>query len=114
LHRMELPQGLWDDTPTLRLCQRGSERKSRSSDEELLKEAAVREARPHNARHNAATVLLMLGISQRVIMGPHGLVQQRHDNAPQHLTPDICGTSRSKSTACSGCEMKPRMRPPTR
>jgi integrase len=34
---------------------------------ELLTEAEVREARLHDARHTAATVLLVLGISQRAV-----------------------------------------------
>jgi len=39
---------------------------------ELLKEADVREARLHDARHTAATVLLVLGINQRAVMGLMG------------------------------------------
>jgi integrase len=47
---------------------------------ELLKEADVREARLHDARHTAATVLLVLGGQPTRRDGPHGLVHQRHDH----------------------------------
>lgn len=39
---------------------------------DLLKDADVREARLHDARHTAATVLLVLGINQRAVMGLMG------------------------------------------
>jgi integrase len=48
----------------------------------------VREARLHNARHTAATVLLVLGISQRAVMG-HGLSTNAMTTRYQHLTPDL-------------------------
>lgn len=56
---------------------------------ELLKEAAVREARLHDARHTAATVLLVLGISQRAIMGLMGWSNNAMTTRYQHLTPDL-------------------------
>ena len=34
----------------------------------LLAEAGVREARLHDARHTAATVLLLLGVRERAVM----------------------------------------------
>ncbi|MDQ7805831.1 tyrosine-type recombinase/integrase [Amycolatopsis sp. A133] len=34
----------------------------------LLEEAGVREARLHDARHTAATVLLVLGVPERAVM----------------------------------------------
>ncbi len=39
---------------------------------ELLKEAGIRDSRLHDARHTAATVLLMLGVSQPTIMSVMG------------------------------------------
>ena len=38
----------------------------------LLKTAGIRDGRLHDARHTAATVLLMLGVSERTIMGLMG------------------------------------------
>jgi integrase len=38
----------------------------------LLKTAGIRDSRLHDARHTAATVLLMLGVSERTIMGLMG------------------------------------------
>jgi integrase len=56
---------------------------------ELLKEAGVREARLHDARHTAATVLLVLGISQRAVMGLMGWSTNTMTTRYQHLTPDL-------------------------
>lgn len=57
--------------------------------EELLKEASVREARLHDARHAAATVLLVLGISQRAVMGLMGWSNNAMTTRSQHLTQDL-------------------------
>ena len=38
----------------------------------LLAEAGVREARLHDARHTAATVLLLLGVHERAVMDVMG------------------------------------------
>ena len=38
----------------------------------LLEEAGVREARLHDARHTAATVLLLLGVQERAVMDMMG------------------------------------------
>ena len=38
----------------------------------LLKSAGVRDGRLHDARHTAATVLLLLGVHERTIMGVLG------------------------------------------
>ena len=43
----------------------------------LLAEARVREARLHDARHTAATTLLLLGVPERARDGRHGLVERR-------------------------------------
>jgi integrase len=56
---------------------------------ELLKEADVREARLHDARHTADTVLLVLGISQRAVMGLMGWSTNAMTTRYQHLTPDL-------------------------
>ena len=78
---------------------------------ELLKEAAVREARLHDARHTAATVLLVLGISQRAVMGLMGWSTNAMTTHYQHLTPDSDTTSPTKSTGCFG-QTVGQMRPP--
>ncbi|SCY77454.1 Phage integrase family protein [Streptomyces sp. 136MFCol5.1] len=39
---------------------------------ELLDDAKVRDGRLHDARHTAATVLLILGVSERAVMGLMG------------------------------------------
>jgi integrase len=39
---------------------------------ELLEDAKVRDGRLHDARHTAATVLLILGVSERAVMGLMG------------------------------------------
>jgi integrase len=38
----------------------------------LLRAALVREGRLHDARHTAATLLLLLGVSERAVMGLMG------------------------------------------
>jgi integrase len=39
---------------------------------QLLKAAGVRDGRLHDARHTAATVLLLLGVPERAVMGVMG------------------------------------------
>ena len=45
----------------------------------LLAEAGVREARLHDARHTAATVLLLLGVHERAVMDVMGRIK---DDSP--------------------------------
>ncbi|MEV8476547.1 site-specific integrase [Streptomyces sp. NPDC051173] len=49
-----------------------SHRKDWTEWKELLRAAKVRDARLHDARHTAATVLLILGVSERAVMGLMG------------------------------------------
>lgn len=56
---------------------------------ELLDEAGVREARLHDARHTAATVLLVLGVPQRAVMGLMGWSNTTMTTRYQHLTPEL-------------------------
>jgi integrase len=55
----------------------------------LLRSAGVRDGRLHDARHTAATVLLILGVPERVVLGlmgwSHGALAGRY----QHLTDAI-------------------------
>lgn len=49
-----------------------SHRKDWSDWKDLLRKAKVRDGRLHDARHTAATVLLILGVSERAVMGLMG------------------------------------------
>ena len=61
----------------------------------LLKEPGVREARLHDARHRAATTLLLLGVPGASRHGRHGLVEQRDGQA-------LCARRRSASPGDHG------------
>ncbi|WP_176733595.1 tyrosine-type recombinase/integrase [Micromonospora peucetia] len=51
----------------------------------LLKEANVRDARLHDARHTAATMLLALGVPTRAVMEVMGWSQMAMTTRYQHL-----------------------------
>jgi integrase len=53
---------------------------------ELLAEAGVRDARLHDARHTAATVQLLLGVSERVAMDHMGWSNSAMAKRYQHVT----------------------------
>lgn len=53
---------------------------------ELLQEAGVREARLHDARHTAATVLLLLGVPERAVMDFMGWSNTAMAKRYQHVT----------------------------
>ncbi len=53
---------------------------------ELLSEAGVRNVRLHDARHTAATVLLLLGVPERAVMGIMGWSHTAMAARYQHLT----------------------------
>lgn len=55
----------------------------------LLAAAGVRDARLHDARHTAATVLLLLGVPDRTVMGLMGWSQSAMTVRYQHLTAAI-------------------------
>jgi integrase len=59
----------------------------------LLAEAGVREARLHDARHTAATVLLLLGIHERAVMDMMGwsnsAMVKRYAHVTARLSRDI-------------------------
>lgn len=55
----------------------------------LLKEAGVRDARLHDARHTAATVLLVLGVPERTVMGIMGWSSTAMAARYQHVTDPI-------------------------
>jgi integrase len=55
----------------------------------LLKRAGVRDARLHDARHTAATVLLVLGVPERTVMGIMGWSTTGMAARYQHVTDPI-------------------------
>jgi integrase len=66
---------LWQDGDWLFATETGSAINPRtdwSGWKRLLQDAGVRDGRLHDARHTAATVLLLLGVSERTIMGVMG------------------------------------------
>jgi integrase len=56
---------------------------------DLLQEAGVRDARLHDARHTAATMLLVLGVPTRAVMEVMGWSQMAMTTRYQHLAPEL-------------------------
>lgn len=56
---------------------------------DVLKAANVREARLHDARHTAATFLLVLGVGQRAVMDVMGWSQVRMTERYQHVPDEL-------------------------
>lgn len=56
---------------------------------ELLKAAGLRDGRLHDARHTAATVLLILGVFERTVMGIMGCSSTGMTRRYQHVTDPI-------------------------
>lgn len=61
----------------------------------LLREAGVREARLHDARHTAATMLLLLGVPERAAMATmgwsHSAMVKRYQHVTEPIRRDIAG-----------------------
>ncbi len=55
----------------------------------LLQAAGLRDARLHDARHTAATALLLLGVPDRVVMGIMGWSSESMRRRYQHLTDPV-------------------------
>lgn len=55
----------------------------------LLRAAGVREARLHDARHTAATVLLVLGVPERAVMSLMGWADTGMAKRYQHVTGNV-------------------------
>lgn len=55
----------------------------------LLREAGLRDSRLHDARHAAATVLLILGVSERAVMSVMGWASSSMAARYQHVTAGI-------------------------
>ena len=71
---------------------------------DLLAEAGVREARLHDARHTAATVLLLLGVSERAAMECMGWSNSGWPSAISTSRPFSERTSRTAWTRSSGAD----------
>ncbi|MGF1662632.1 MAG: tyrosine-type recombinase/integrase [Kineosporiaceae bacterium] len=56
---------------------------------DLLRQAGLRDARLHDARHTAATVLLLLGVPERAVMGIMGWSSTGMTRRYQHVTDTI-------------------------
>jgi integrase len=56
---------------------------------QILRDAGVRDGRLHDARHTAATVLLILGVAERAVMGIMGWSSSAMAKRYQHLTDPI-------------------------
>ncbi|WP_436787911.1 tyrosine-type recombinase/integrase [Yinghuangia sp. YIM S10712] len=63
---------------------------------ELLTEAGVREAALHDARHTAATVLLLLGVAQRVVMQIMGWSSASMAKRYQHVVDPLLHATAEK------------------
>ena len=56
---------------------------------ELLRDAKVRDGRLHDARHTAATVLLILGVPERAVMGLMGWSSTSMAARYQHMVDTV-------------------------
>jgi integrase len=83
---------LWKEEGWLFATQLGGPTNPRTDYEEwkrLLRDAGVRDGRLHDARHTAATVLLLLGVPERAVMGLMGWSNSAMAARYQHLTVSI-------------------------
>ncbi|MEU1290258.1 tyrosine-type recombinase/integrase [Kitasatospora sp. NPDC005856] len=56
------------------------------TDPRLLREAGIRDGRLHDARHTASTVLLLLGVPERIVMAIMGWSSTSMAQRYQHVT----------------------------
>ncbi len=80
---------LWQDGPWIFTTETGQVIHGRTDNKhwkDLLREAGVRAVRLHDARHTAATVLLLLGVSERTVMGLMGWSHSSMAARYQHVT----------------------------
>ncbi|MBM9467986.1 site-specific integrase [Nakamurella sp. YIM 132084] len=94
----EVAAQLWTDGDWLGATPTGAPINSRTDYTEwkrLLAAAGVRDARLHDARHTAATVLLILGVPERAVMGimgwSHSAMAARYQHVTAHIQQDIAG-----------------------
>jgi integrase len=65
----------------------------------LLARAGVRPARLHDARHTAATLLLVQGVDQRVVMDMFGWTSGTMTGRYQHVVPELQEEASKRITA---------------
>jgi integrase len=85
---------LWQDGGWVFATPTGQALKPRSDYTEwkrLLRAARLRDGRLHDARHTAATVLLIVGVPDRAVMGIMGWSDSGMARRHQHLTAQIRG-----------------------
>jgi hypothetical protein len=68
----------------------------------LLKAAGVRDARLHDTRHTAATMLLVLGVPIRAVMEVMGWSQMAMTTRYQHIPAELVAGIASRLRGCSG------------
>ena len=76
----------------------------------LLVDAGVRDARLHDARHTAATVLLLLGVPERAVMEFMGWSHSSMAKRYQHVTAVLRNDIASRWTASCGARMRRKLR----
>jgi integrase len=72
--------------PNGRPIDRGSDQRAWTA---LLQAAGVRDARLHDARHTAATMLLVLGVPTRAVMEVMGWSQMSMTTRYEHITAEL-------------------------
>jgi len=83
---------LWHDGDWLFATPTGGAANPRTDYDEwkrLLTRAGVRDGRLHDARHTAATVLLLLGVPERAVMGLMGWSNSSMAARYQHITAQV-------------------------
>jgi integrase len=72
----------------------------------LLEETGVREARPHDARHTAATTSLLLGVPERAVMDFMGWSNAATVKRYAHVTAWLRQEIADRLTPCPGRQMR--------
>lgn len=101
---------LWTDTGYLFTTPTGGPVNPRTDYTEwkrLLTRAGLRDGRLHDARHTAATVLLILGVAERAVMGIMGWSDSGMAPATSTSPDRSAATWRSGSAGCSGNRQRP-------
>ncbi|MEV8377744.1 site-specific integrase [Kribbella sp. NPDC056861] len=83
---------LWTDEQWLFATRTGKPLNARTDHQEwkdLLKAAGIRTGRLHDARHTAATVMLLLGIPERAVMDAMGWATTAMAKRYQHITAPV-------------------------
>lgn len=83
---------IWEEGDWVFAKHDGNPRTAHNRWKALLRKAGVRDARLHDARHTAATMLLLLGVPERG-HGHDGVVAHSHGHVHKHMTEPIRPTS---------------------